>query len=223
MTILNWCWIPFALAFASPILARCFPASPDSVMVTGVSTEIPDAARFLAKVCICFLIDDVSFYCYHRVLHSNRVLYERFHKPHHVFTAPFAWTSHAVHPVEMLLQSVGTMTGPLLLRMTLTELWCWLALRQWHGVLDHTGYDLPFLDTGCGWLPGIFGGTAFHDDHHRFYNGNYASYFSFIDDLLGTRVRNREGARRMRKEGSPPTSGDLTWATWWAAFWPSFE
>ena len=41
--------------------------------------------------------------------------YIRFHKPHHVFTAPFAATSHATHPVEMLLQGVGGMLGTILI------------------------------------------------------------------------------------------------------------
>jgi hypothetical protein len=146
---------------------------------------------FLAlKMSFCFVLDDVCFYCYHRLLHSSKFgLYERFHKPHHLFKAPFAWTSHAVHPVEMALQSVGTMAGPLLFSMfrpfsftsanttslaatsaasaaalaaalatsggggvasaasrggecvggmCLEELWVWLAVRQWFGVLDHT-------------------------------------------------------------------------------------
>ena len=101
---------------------------------------------------------------YHRWLHADRDRYIRFHKPHHIFTAPFCWTSHAVHPVEMLLQSVGAMVGPVFLGMNLRTLWVWLAVRQWQGVLDHTGYELP-IDP-IGWIPGV-GGTKFHDNHHK--------------------------------------------------------
>lgn len=84
------------------------------------------------------------------------------------------------------------MLGPCLLGMTLTELWAWLVVRQWQGVLDHTGYDLP-LDP-LGWLPGV-GGTRFHDDHHRHLYGNYASCFSVIDDVFGTRCNYSSGTR----------------------------
>ena len=70
---------------------------------------------------------------------SVPVLYKSIHKPHHVFTAPFAATSHATHPLEMMLQGVGGMLGPLLIGCTLTEFWVWLAVRQWQGMEDHTG------------------------------------------------------------------------------------
>jgi sterol desaturase/sphingolipid hydroxylase (fatty acid hydroxylase superfamily) len=62
-----------------------------------------------------FLVDDLCFYGYHRALHSNPEWYRRFHKQHHAFKAPYALVSHATHPLEMMLQSVGAMAGPLLL------------------------------------------------------------------------------------------------------------
>ena len=110
-------------------------------------------------------------------------LYRRFHKPHHAFTAPFAASSHALHPVEMMLQAVGAMAGPALFGFPLYMLWGYLALRQAQGVLDHIGYELP-VDP-CGWIPGV-GGTTFHDDHHKYFLCNYASCFSFLDWLGGT-------------------------------------
>lgn len=77
----------------------------------------------------------------HSLAHPRSIpsLYKRFHKPHHMFTAPFAATSHAVHPVEMMLQSVGAMAGPLLCRPHLYLFWAWLVVRQWQGIDDHTG------------------------------------------------------------------------------------
>ena len=49
--------------------------------------------------------------------------------------------------------------------MSLHQLWFWMALRQWQGVLDHTGYQLPWDPLEI--LPGC-GGTKFHDDHHQY-------------------------------------------------------
>ena len=55
--------------------------------------------------------------------------------------------------------------------------------------MDHTGYDIPWVEfPGFGFLPGIFGGTAFHDEHHRLFKGNYASCFSFLDEWFSTRL-----------------------------------
>eukprot|EP00929_Paragymnodinium_shiwhaense_P015331 TRINITY_DN123405_c0_g1_i1.p1 TRINITY_DN123405_c0_g1~~TRINITY_DN123405_c0_g1_i1.p1 ORF type:complete len:256 (-),score=25.18 TRINITY_DN123405_c0_g1_i1:183-950(-) len=187
MVVLNWSWLICAVVAASPLLEHREVAESRG---TGLLATVAPTACIAAKVALCFLIDDCSFYAYHRALHSHGSLYEHFHKPHHVFKAPFAWTSHAVHPVEMLLQSVGTMSGPLVLGMSKHELWAWLALRQLQGVLDHTGYDWPLVEfPGFGLAPSIFGGTAFHDDHHKYFNGNYASCFSFLDELFSTRLR----------------------------------
>lgn len=175
MAAINWAWLPFALLFASPLLPLLFPMSnvPGSMLPMIV-------VQFAAS----FIIDDVCFYVYHRILHVYPTLYKNFHKPHHEFTAPFAWTSHAVHPVEMILQSIGAMAGPMIFGFSLHTLWVWLTVRQWQGVLDHIGYKLP-VDP-IGWIPGV-GGTEFHDLHHKHFLGNYASCFSFIDDIMGTR------------------------------------
>ena len=66
----------------------------------------------------------------------------------------------------------------------------WLTLRQWHGVLDHVGVELP-MDPAHFWL-GV-GGARFHDEHHQFFNCNYASVFPVIDTVFGTA---RPGRRR---------------------------
>ena len=59
------------------------------------------AASFAVKAALCLFIDDVWFYAYHRALHTNKWLFDTVHRPHHEFTAPFAWASHALHPVEV--------------------------------------------------------------------------------------------------------------------------
>jgi len=178
----NWAWLAVATVAASPVIETLFPSMP-----------LPPAWQIVGYFGMSFLIDDLCFYCYHRLLHSHSTLYRLFHKPHHVFTAPFAWTSHAVHPVEMMLQSVGAMTGPLLFGFGRQLLWGWLIVRQIQGVLDHTGYELP-IDP-IGWLPGV-GGTKFHDDHHKYFNANYASCFSAIDDLFDTRYGKKKNTAK---------------------------
>ena len=173
MAGINWVGLAVVTVAASPGIEWLFPPR-----------AIPGLMTIVVYFAVSFLLDDLWFYAYHRTLHSSPGLYKRFHKPHHVFTAPFAWTSHAVHPVEMMLQSIGALCGPLLFGFGRELLWLWLVVRQWQGVLDHTGYELP-VDP-IGWIPGV-GGTKFHDEHHQYFNANYASCFSFIDDIFGTR------------------------------------
>ena len=184
MSITNFAWLPFALLVAAPFLEAKFDGS------------APFPLLVLAQVATSFLIDDCCFYVYHRILHEQPTLYRKFHKPHHQFVHPFVWSSHATHPVEMLLQGVGGMMGPLLWAsfssygMHPLAFWIWLCVRQLQGVFDHTGYDIdPFA-----LIPGV-GGTKFHDDHHKYFVKNYASMFSFIDDIFGTSSRPKSKKR----------------------------
>jgi len=184
MVALNWCWQLPTLIFASPFLRRVFPAE----------TSAPTWWQFPIFFCVSFVLHDISFYTYHRILHEVPGLYRRFHKPHHVFTAPVAWMSHATHPVEQMLQGIGGMAGPLVwanvFGLPVYTWWVWLALIQFQGVMDHTGYDFPVPLDIFGLIPGC-GGTKFHDDHHKYFTCNYAACFSIIDDIMGTSRRCR--------------------------------
>lgn len=106
------------------------------------------------------LIDDICFYIYHRTLHAFPILYRHFHKPHHYFKVPFAAMTIAVHPVELMLQSIGGALGPMFLRAPIKEFWLWVFLRQVQGIEDHTGYEFKYSPTHL--LP-FLGGTKFHD------------------------------------------------------------
>lgn len=199
MSLTNFAWLPFALLFASPLISQRIRLNniDDSMDLNTIISNVVKndihkgynngICTISIQILLSFILDDCCFYIYHRILHSHKFLYGHFHKQHHEFTMPFAWTSHAVHPVEMLLQSIGAMAGPVIFAMELRVFWLWLALRQWQGILDHIGYELPF--DILHYIPGI-GGTKFHDDHHKYFTMNYASCFSIIDDIFGTSSKN---------------------------------
>ena len=102
----------------------------------------------------------------------------------------------------MSLQAVGAVAGPLLLGLPRRSFWVWLVLRQWQGIEDHCGYELPFAPSALlqrcrAALPAslsarmasasmLWGGSGFHDAHHAKFNGNYASVFPAIDWAFGT-------------------------------------
>ena len=128
MAGLNWCWLPFALLVAAPLFQLRFPLSTPSSWWSMypaqlVASFVVDDIWFYGWLSIQYITHASrtisfiptpppllplnacrAFAAYHRYLHEHPKLYVLYHKPHHVFTAPCAWTSHAVHPVEMLLQ-----------------------------------------------------------------------------------------------------------------------
>lgn len=127
---------------------QCCTLLPGLCLMTSPSTPIIDSCTREYYCVVERCLPCIAHSLAHP--HSIPSLYKRFHKPHHMFTAPFAATSHAVHPVEMMLQSVGAMAGPLLCRPHLYLFWTWLVVRQWQGIDDHTGRYLTQCCRQCG-------------------------------------------------------------------------
>jgi sterol desaturase/sphingolipid hydroxylase (fatty acid hydroxylase superfamily) len=81
----NFSWLLVILLCASPVLEKIFHAD----------RTLPSVLVVVFQIMLSFVVDDMSFYSYHRYLHMNKELYILYHKPHHVFKAPFAWTVSA--------------------------------------------------------------------------------------------------------------------------------
>lgn len=185
MVAVNLCVIVAASAASGGVLAR---------VLQPVDAPTPPVATLLLQLALFFVVDDLCFYAYHRAFHNVRAIYTRVHKPHHLFTVPFAATSHATHPLEMAAQAVGSTLAPALWPGGThpAAFWVWLVVRQWQGIEDHCGYEFPWLSPSA-LLPGwLVGGSAFHDAHHARNVGNFASCFSCIDRLFGTAIPTEE-------------------------------
>lgn len=69
--------------------------------------------------------------------------------------------------------------------LPLSKLLCQFVSRSLIG----SGYNLPFGPEK--FIP-FFGGPEFHDYHHHFYTGNFASTFSYMDYIYGTDVHYKQ-------------------------------
>jgi len=100
MTLTNLVWLVPGTLLSGPVL---------EVFLLPYSDPLPWFPASAVKIFVFLFLDDVFFYAYHRLLHSfvflfhfneslthpprmRRIpaLYVAIHKPHHVFTAPFA-------------------------------------------------------------------------------------------------------------------------------------
>ncbi|KAI6650847.1 Methylsterol monooxygenase 1 [Oopsacas minuta] len=142
---------------------------------------IPPWYKLCLKSFVCLLIEDSWHYFFHRFL-LHGALYKQVHKIHHNFHAPFGLAAEYAHPVEIILLSGGFFLGIVLFCDHLIFMWVWMCLRLLVVVDAHTGYNhwqplhiLPF-----------YGGAHFHDFHHRTFDGNFASTFTYLDKLFGT-------------------------------------
>jgi len=76
-----------------------------------------------------------------------------------------------------------TFAPALLIRPHFFTFYCWFVLRQLDAVLTHSGYEFPWLPFNL--IP-FYGGTSFHDYHHKAFSCNYASRFTWLDKIFNT-------------------------------------
>eukprot|EP00124_Ichthyophonus_hoferi_P005108 Ihof_evm3s668 gene=Ihof_evmTU3s668 len=159
----------------------------------SIALPLPSWQTIAWQVCVFYVIEDFYFYCIHRLLH-HRLLYKHIHKVHHEYTHPFSITAEYAHPVETVFLGLGTILGPLFFARHLLTLWVWLLFRLGETVEDHSGYDLPFNPTNL--IP-FWGGSVHHDHHHKVFDGNYASVFTFWDWVFGTDLKFQDNQKQL--------------------------
>jgi len=134
------------------------------------------------QMCFFFVGEDWFEYWGHRWLHIPW-LYQKIHKVHHEFQAPFGLSASYAHWAEIIILGAATFAPPVIARPHLFTFYVWIQLRQLDAVVTHCGYNLPF--NVFDYLP-YYGGTKFHDYHHTSFFFNYASRFTWIDKAFGT-------------------------------------
>ena len=132
-----------------------------------------------------FFLHDTYFYWCHRAMH-HPFLYKKVHLIHHKSTNPSPWTAYAFHPFEAIIE---TGIAPLIaftIPVHRTAFFMFMLFQILYNVYGHLGYELfpkGFNKTRIGKY--INTGTA-HNQHHKYFFGNYGLYTLIWDRLLGT-------------------------------------
>lgn len=183
------------LATIPTVLGAAYVSSLElSWLGLSVSPELPAnwfVGDFLVKLVGCVLVEEVMFFYSHWLLHQP-MFFGRVHKIHHEFKAPIAFAATYAHPFEMFLGNVlPLLVGPLVFRMHLASLALWLFLSVLSTEMHHSGYDFPwYLNHGQ---------PKFHDDHHKYFVGNYG-LLGLLDWVHSTTINDREMERKKKKE-----------------------
>jgi sterol desaturase/sphingolipid hydroxylase (fatty acid hydroxylase superfamily) len=165
-----------------PLIAFSYPV----FRWVGVRREppLPRADEVVLHVLTCFVIEDFGNYWIHRWLHTPW-LYRHIHYWHHQWNTPFSLAATDAHPLEVILLGIPTIAGPVLLSSHLLTTLVWMMLRQYEAIDIHSGYEFRWNLNA--YLP-FYGGTEHHDYHHYLYSGNYASIFTYCDEVYGTNL-----------------------------------
>jgi len=177
------------LVYILPIGIITFPLT--NYLGMTYSLPLPNMLLWCWHIFLCMVGEDFFHYWIHRYLHTTWA-YQNIHKLHHYYLAPFGATATYSHPIEILMEGVATFLPVLIIRPHFFTFYCWFVIRQFDAVITHCGYDLPFPLMPFHGVP-FYGGTVFHDYHHKAFTCNYASRFTYLDHLFGTYREAKKG------------------------------
>lgn len=151
--------------------------------MSGDVSSVPHWYTSLWQIGVAMLVEDCLFYWAHRTLHHPK-LYGPIHKLHHQYKSSIGLASEYAHPIEFIFSNALPFTaGPLLVGMHYWTFLMWNALRVGETVDGHSGYEFPWSPFRL--LP-FSGSSTGHEYHHWANIGNYGSFFTFWDRLMGT-------------------------------------
>jgi len=129
---------------------------------------------------LVFIPTDYITYWLHRIYHMP-FLYKHFHKLHHTYKQPTAFSVTAIHPVEFLnIQAVYI--APMFLMDIHAGVYIFYILYiYYHGIVDHSGINFKAL-----WFQPWQPDCIFHDNHHQYFHVNFGFNIELWDRLHGT-------------------------------------
>ena len=142
----------------------------------------------------------------HRLLHTP-LMYRYVHKLHHRYSHSSAVAAECSHPVDFaLVGGIPFIAGPLLVGRTHAfTVAMWVVVRVVESLDAHSGFDFP-------WVPHRLwpwaAAAAEHDAHHSMNTGNYGSFLTLWDTLMGTAIPAAAVHSAVYARGADPGKAD---------------
>uniref|UniRef100_A0A1B0CE06 Fatty acid hydroxylase domain-containing protein n=2 Tax=Lutzomyia longipalpis TaxID=7200 RepID=A0A1B0CE06_LUTLO len=139
---------------------------------------------FFLQIPAIFIYQDYATYWLHRIYHFP-FLYKRFHKLHHKYKQPTAFSVTAIHPVEIVHIQITTLLMPIFLVPLHWAPFYGVALyAYYHAILDHSGVAFKAF-----WWQPWQPDAAFHDNHHQYFHVNFGFNIKYWDKIHKTERR----------------------------------
>lgn len=134
---------------------------------------------FLQFPCV-FIYQDYTTYILHRMYHTP-FLYKYFHKLHHKYKQPTAFSVTAIHPVEIMHVQLTACLPLFTVPVHWLPFYLVVMYNYYHGIIDHSGINFK-SQWWQPWQPD----AEFHDQHHEFFHCNFGFNMDLWDKLHGT-------------------------------------
>jgi sterol desaturase/sphingolipid hydroxylase (fatty acid hydroxylase superfamily) len=158
---------------------------------------------------LSMLAYDAWFYWMHRLIHA-KPLYRKIHRWHHLSLPSVSWSNNSDTLLDNLFLQSYWMFAHLIIPIAPAVLLFNKLYDQISGVIGHSGVE---HGGGMTWPPSPMISVTHHDQHHRFFNCNYATHFTLWDRLMGTLHHThdaelKENLRQRRQESAPDNRCD---------------
>ncbi|KAL3276408.1 hypothetical protein HHI36_011792 [Cryptolaemus montrouzieri] len=146
---------------------------------------------FILQFVVIFVYQDYLTYWMHRIFHTPW-LYKHFHKMHHKYKYPTAFSVTAIHPVESIFIQSVLATPLFLFPVHWLSFYIVVMYTYYHGIIDHSGINFKSY-----WWQPWQPDAIFHDNHHQYFHVNFGFNICIWDTIHGTcrqkeRVYNEE-------------------------------
>ncbi|HEV7230485.1 MAG TPA: sterol desaturase family protein [Bacteroidia bacterium] len=140
---------------------------------------------FWSAFIIMLFVHDTYFYWVHRIMHHPK-LFRAFHLVHHKSTNPSPWAAYAFHPLEALVEVGVYVLFLFLMPIHTYHLMFFFLFMIIYNVYGHLGYELYPRNFNKTMIGRYVNTSVSHNQHHKFFKGNYGLYFTIWDRLMGT-------------------------------------
>lgn len=132
-----------------------------------------------------FIGFDTWFYWLHRLMHTEPC-YTWIHKIHHGSLSPNPLTTFSESPLESFVNGGFVPLFTALFTVHHETMALIAPCNVLMGLYVHSGHEFFPRWWNKSWLTKWFITATFHDQHHRFFKGNYGGYTTVWDRLCGT-------------------------------------
>ncbi|PNF32539.1 hypothetical protein B7P43_G02459 [Cryptotermes secundus] len=129
---------------------------------------------------VIFIFQDYGTYWFHRTYHTP-FLYKHFHKMHHKYKQPTAFSVTAIHPLEIMHGQVILILPIFLIPVHFVSFSVIILYIYYFGIIDHSGINFKAY-----WWQPWQPDAIFHDNHHQYFHVNFGFNCDFWDKLHGT-------------------------------------
>ena len=134
---------------------------------------------------IMYFIHDTYFYFAHRLMHHPKI-FNSVHLIHHKSTNPSPFAAFAFHPLEAIIEAgifpILIFTMPL----CRWHLFAFFLVQMVYNVYGHLGWELYPKNFNKSKIGRMINTSVNHNQHHKYFTGNYSLYFLWWDRLFGT-------------------------------------